>query len=153
MTWLLVPFFFQGIVMFFDEFYYHHRRGLPLWERLGHPVDTLSLLACMLYLLWVPYSPGALKGYIALALTSSLLVTKDEFVHAEVCPKGEHFVHALLFLLHPTILALAGLVWPVIPHDRFVQVALSLYSGSMALFCLYQIFFWNFLWQRRCKKQ
>jgi len=25
-----------------DEFYFHRRRGLPRWERLAHPLDTMT---------------------------------------------------------------------------------------------------------------
>ena len=83
---LLVPFFLQILIISFDEFYFHVRRGLPKWERLGHPLDTLTVLACFCFVLFVPYSPFSLKVYIALALFSCIFVTKDEFVHKEHCP-------------------------------------------------------------------
>ncbi|MBU6446621.1 MAG: hypothetical protein KGQ49_04415, partial [Verrucomicrobia bacterium] len=77
----LFPFALQAICMLFDESYFHIRRGLPLWERIGHPIDTLSVLICMGFVLWVPFSKETLIVYILLAAFSSILVTKDEFVH------------------------------------------------------------------------
>ena len=47
---LLAPMIIQGLFMFVDEFYYHHKRGLPRWERMGHPADTISVLICFLIL-------------------------------------------------------------------------------------------------------
>ncbi len=52
---LAVPFALQGLAILVDEFYFHRRRGLPIWERWGHPLDTLSLLICWLFLLCLPY--------------------------------------------------------------------------------------------------
>ena len=41
---LYLPFAVQGLAILVDEFWFHHRRGLPRWERLGHPIDTLPLI-------------------------------------------------------------------------------------------------------------
>jgi hypothetical protein len=63
--WILIlPFVAQGLAIAVDEFYFHRKRGLPRWERVGHPVDTFSVLLCFLFVLFVPYSEGALMGYI-----------------------------------------------------------------------------------------
>ncbi len=115
MQWMiLIPFIVQMAVITFDEFYFHVRRGLPKWERIGHPLDTLTVLGCFAFIAWVPYSPLTLKLYIGLALFSCLFVTKDEFVHKECCPASEQWLHALLFLNHPVVLTAAGLLWPII---------------------------------------
>src|SRR5438105_13033611 len=103
----LIPFILQAIAMIFDEGYFHIRRGLPRWERIGHPVDTLSVIACMGFVLFVPFSTSTLVGYIALAAFSSILVTKDEFVHKHHCPATEQWLHALFFTLHPITLTCA----------------------------------------------
>ncbi len=44
---LLAPLAVQGIAMAVDELHFHRRRGLGRWERLGHPLDTLTVLACI----------------------------------------------------------------------------------------------------------
>lgn len=161
-SWILVPFILQAIVIGIDEGYFHIKRGLPKWERIGHPVDTLSLLGCLCYALMVPPSPIAIKGFIALAIFSCLLVTKDEFVHKHHCPASEQWLHALLFINHPILLTSLGLLWPFVHaqegisslaiwHEAvgflkgflYVQIALT------SLFMLYQIIYWNFL----CKEQ
>jgi 2-polyprenyl-6-hydroxyphenyl methylase/3-demethylubiquinone-9 3-methyltransferase len=42
-----------------------------------------------------------------------LFVTKDEPAHSKYCSSGEHWLHAMLFILHPLVLLSAGLLWPV----------------------------------------
>lgn len=157
---LLAPFFVQTLVILFDEFYFHVRRGLPKWERIGHPLDTLSVLICFMLILWVPYSSLALKIYIALAIFSCIFVTKDEFVHKECCPASEQWLHALLFLNHPVVLTAAGLLWSVVggtgaplwlsgllPYAAVLRSFLLLQSGLIGVFFLYQLIYWNFLWK------
>ena len=82
----LIPFGLQALVIACDEWIFHHKRGLPKWERIGHPLDTLSLLICSILPLWLPFNSFNLKLYIALSAVSCLMVTKDEFVHKEHCP-------------------------------------------------------------------
>lgn len=159
-TLSLIPFALQALCMVFDEGYFHIRRGLPKWERIGHPIDTFSVLVCMGFILFVPFSKMALIFYIALAAFSSLLVTKDEFVHKEHCPAAEQWLHALLFTLHPITLTVAGFIWPVTQHVEVAPwiaswldhpAALLLFLQGqfalMATFLLYQIIFWNLVWQ------
>jgi len=146
--------------MLFDEGYFHIRRGLPKWERIGHPIDTASVLLCMGMVLFVPFSKAMLLVYIALAAFSCILVTKDEFVHKEHCPAAENWLHALLFTLHPITLTSAGFIWPVTQGVEVASwitnlfddpIALSFFLkmqfGAMSVFLIYQIIFWNILWQ------
>lgn len=156
----LIPFALQFLAMAFDEGYFHIRRGLPKWERIGHPIDTLSVLACMGFILFVPFSINTLILYIALASFSSILVTKDEFVHKHHCPASENWLHAILFTLHPITLTCAGFIWPVVQGievtpwiarwlDNPVQLSLFLHMQffATALFMIYQIVFWNVIWK------
>lgn len=156
---ILIPFVVQAAATFLDEGIFHIKRGLPRWERIGHPLDTLSVLACFLFALLVPYSSLALKIYIGLALFSCLLVTKDEFVHKHHCPASEQWLHALLFLNHPVVLTGAGLMWPVIhgagpswllgwlTHPEFLRLFLVGQAVMAFLFFLYQVIYWNFIWK------
>jgi hypothetical protein len=157
---LSLPFLLQMIVITFDEFYFHVRRGLPKWERVGHPLDTLTVLACFAFVLFVPYSPLCLKIYIALAVFSCFFVTKDEFVHKEHCPASEQWLHALLFINHPIVLTAAGLLWPLIskvavpswlstliPFSDTLRLALLAQVACVFVFFTYQIVYWNFLWK------
>jgi hypothetical protein len=159
---ILLPFALQAIAIVFDEGYFHYRRGLPLWERIGHPIDTLSVVLCMGFVLFVPFSIKTLIIYVVLSSFSCLLVTKDEFVHKEHCPAAENWLHALLFTLHPITLASAGCIWPVVQgvevspwlshwltHPRELQTFLYLQFAMMTLFMSYQIIFWNFLWKEK----
>ena len=154
----LIPFALQAIVIGLDEGVFHLKRDLPKWERIGHPLDTLTVIACMGYVLWVPFSTSTLIGYITLALFSTLFVTKDEFVHKEHCPASEQWLHAVLFTLHPLTLTVAGFVWPVAQgvvvtpwiaewldsKDALRQFLLTQFV-FMNLFCVYQVVYWNFV--------
>ncbi len=150
----------QALCMIFDEGYFHIRRGLPLWERIGHPIDTLSVILCMGFVLFVPFSKLALLFYFLLASFSSLLVTKDEFVHKEHCPASENWLHAVLFTLHPITLTAAGFMWPVVQgvevspwianwldHPNALHLFLKVQFGVMTLFFSYQVLFWNVVWK------
>jgi hypothetical protein len=163
MWWIaIIPFALQALAIFFDEAIYHVKRGLPKWEQLGHPLDTLTVLVCMAYVIWVPFSKIALIIYVFLAIFSSLFVTKDEFVHKDYCPASEQWLHAILFTLHPIALISAGFIWPVVQGvsvenwiasclDNPPSLRLFLYGqfGAMSLFFLYQIVFWNILWKNK----
>jgi hypothetical protein len=159
---VLIPFLMQAAVMFFDEFYFHVRRGLPKWERIGHPLDTLTVLLCMAYVVWIPFSGSALVVYVLLAGFSSLFVTKDEFIHKEHCPASEQWLHALLFTLHPITLCCAGFMWPVaqgvevtpwvtrwLDHPEALHTFLQMQFGAMSLFFVYQVFYWNYVYDQQ----
>lgn len=140
--WLLLPFIAQAGVMFVDEFKLHRLRGLPAWERWGHPIDTSSVLACYVFCLFVRPSESYLTIYVALSVFSSLLITKDEFVHARQSVGAfEHWLHALLFVLHPIVLMAAGVLWwRGTLEPLWVQAILTL------AFLLYQLLYWNAPW-------
>jgi 2-polyprenyl-6-hydroxyphenyl methylase/3-demethylubiquinone-9 3-methyltransferase len=138
---LLVPIGLQGLAMAVDEGWFHRRRGLPRWERIGHPLDTLTIVLCMAWLLVVsPGTSGALPVYIALAVISTVFVTKDEPVHARTCSAGEHWLHAVLFALHPIVLAAVALLWWT-GHTTVIAVEL----GLALAFGAYQVVYWNVL--------
>jgi len=161
---LLVPIVLQILAMVFDEFYYHWKRGLPKWERVGHPIDTMSVISCFALTVFFEFSINNLAIYLGLALFSSLLVTKDEFVHAECCEPAESWLHSVLFVLHPLVLLSMGFgwwlssmetsVWPVgflnsleIGPDH-VQFFLQTQLIMITLFFFYQTIYWNFYDQR-----
>jgi hypothetical protein len=136
---LLLPIVAQTAVMAVDEGFFHRRRGLPRWERLGHPVDTLSVAACYAWLV----GGGGRYGYAALAVLSSLLVTKDEPVHARACSPGEHWCHALLFVLHPMVF-LAVWLGAASGHAPWLP---SVMLGASLVFALYQFGYWRWFWK------
>lgn len=137
------PFGIQALATMADEFYFHRRRGLPRWERIGHPLDTLTVLGCYAVALALPLTATSLRVYLALAAFSCLFVTKDELVHAKHCDPLEHWVHALLFVLHPVVLASMGFLWLREARTMMLaQCALTLAFG------LYQTLYWNTKWMR-----
>ncbi len=159
---ILAPFLVQSITIFVDEFYFHWKRGLPRWERIGHPLDTLSVLICFLWVLFLPCTGLYLKVYVGLAIFSCILVTKDEFVHKECCPAAEQWLHAILFLNHPLTLTLLGCLWPLLHgaelpsfltsyavHQGLVKGVLVAQAGFTALFGCYQLIYWNFIWKEK----
>jgi hypothetical protein len=109
-VWLL-PFGAQALLMALDEGWFHRRRGLSRREWIGHALDSLGFLACLLLPLFLAPTPGHLALFAGLGLGSCLLVTKDEFLHQRLCTGGEHACHAGLFLLHPLVLLASGYLW------------------------------------------
>ncbi len=136
---LLIPVAIQSIAMFVDEFYFHRKRGLPRWERVGHPIDTLSVLLCYLFLLVTLPTQENIYIYAGLCAFSCLLITKDEFVHSERCEASENWLHAILFVLHPITFLSAGIMWY---QDLSVDF-LFLQPLVVAGFMLYQIIYWS----------
>ena len=123
----------------FDEFYFHHRRGLPTWERRGHPLDTLTVLLCFGFLLWFPPTEVNLGIYAGLAIFSCVFVTKDEAVHLKHCTAAENWLHAILFILHPVVFIAAGMLWFSQDSVQILQLQTLIVFG----FLLYQIGYWN----------
>lgn len=163
---LILPFLLQMVTIGVDEGVFHIKRGLPKWERIGHPLDTLSLILCMLIVVFLPFSQSMLSLYCICALISCLMVTKDEFVHKHHCPALEHWLHACLFLLHPITLFAAAIAWPItqeLPiaawlmpfatHPQALTLFLKIQTLMMTLFFIYQVVFWNFIWRNHPVKK
>lgn len=154
---VVIPFLLQVVCMGVDELYFHRKRSLPLWERLGHPLDTLTVLLCMLWLLFVPPMPQSVVVFIVLSAFSCFFITKDERIHHRHCQAGEHWLHAVLFILHPIILIAAAALWPAVhgqPSAWFYYTGFErffMYSSTFLIFLfgLYQFIYWNLLWKPR----
>lgn len=142
MKWLYVPFLIQGFIMGVDEVL-HLRRKLPRWERIGHPLDTLTVVTPYIFVLMTSYTETMAKFYIGLCLFSCLFVTKDEFIHAKSCSPFEQWLHSLLFILHPMTFLCAGMIWKDDPKDNFLIMQASL----IVVFFIYQTLRWNFSWE------
>lgn len=154
LAWTL-PFLLQGFAIGIDEFYFHRKRGLPLWEKLGHPCDTLSLLLPTLLALCAPWTPAFLATFAALAIISCICVTKDEVLHPALCSVGEHWLHACLFLLHPVVLAATLFLWgarlgidfgalPLLDSASAI-ILLGLQGVACGSFLFYQLAYWGFI--------
>jgi 2-polyprenyl-6-hydroxyphenyl methylase/3-demethylubiquinone-9 3-methyltransferase len=136
--WLL-PFALQGLAMGVDEFGYHRRRAVPRWEWLGHLLDTLVFLGCLACPLLLAPAPAHVRLFAGLAAGSCLLITKDELIHQRLCSGGEHWLHAVLFILHPVVLIATAMLWlgagamePVAARALLLLQAL-LVAGFLAL--------------------
>lgn len=143
---LLLPFVVQAAAIVVDEGAFHRRRGLPRWERIGHPLDTLTMTACYAWLLLARPSTTSGLGFVALAAFSCLFVTKDELVHARRCSPAEHWTHAVLFVIHPVVLAVAAFAWWT--HDPAARALLGFQLAATAAFAAYQTLYWNGPWRR-----
>lgn len=142
---LLIPLALQGLAMAFDEFYFHHRRGLGRWERIGHPLDTITVLLCFVFLVLAPVTETNLYIYAGLSFFSCVFVTKDEFVHTELCEARENWLHALLFVLHPIVFLSSGVIW----YFQMDNTFLILQSAVLVAFLMYQISYWSFYGRRQ----
>jgi 2-polyprenyl-6-hydroxyphenyl methylase/3-demethylubiquinone-9 3-methyltransferase len=149
-----LPFLLQGGLMLIDEGF-HMRRGLPAWERWGHPLDTFLAAACFALALLAPVPPFGIGLYAAAAALACLSVTKDEWVHARHCSGTESWLHACLFLLHPVVLALAG-IWAFGAAGHGLGAAghagfgtfLAIQAALTVAFGIWQIAYWNGPWGR-----
>jgi len=128
----------QGVLIAIDEFVFHHRRYMPRWERIGHPVDTFTVLFCFMFLILTEPSNTHRQIYYGLATISCLMISKDEWAHKKYCQASEMWLHALLFIMHPLILLSALAEWP--------GNKMNLYFVGAAIlpFFFYQIIYWNF---------
>jgi hypothetical protein len=154
----LVVFFliFHCSLLCLDEFYFHYRRGLPKWEIIGHPLDTLTILFGILFLKYRSYSEDNLKIYIIISFFSCIFVTKDELLHHKLCTTGEMWVHGLLLICHPIIFICAAYIkwFPHSPQDKYFYQLMSLnrsfnqLPNTMMLILVYEIIFWSVVWKR-----
>lgn len=160
---LLVPIALQALAIGVDERVFHRRRTLPRWERIGHPLDAATVLACYAWVFCFAPSRAAVGGYAVLALFSCVFVTKDEAVHARLCTPEEHWLHAVLFMLHPMVLASIALLWPALRGpgspaplwlgDRdAARAALVASAAATSVFAAFQAFYWN-VWRSRTRAQ
>jgi hypothetical protein len=146
---LLLPAVLQMLAMLADEGWYHRKRGLPKWERLGHPLDTLSVAACYGCLVGTSPGPHALAAYVGLAAFSCLFITKDEFVHSRLCDAHESWLHAVLFVLHPVVFLAFGVIWWSGQNTWLIQAQLA----ATVAFAAYQLLYWSVLWNPPVRSQ
>lgn len=139
MPWLFVPISLQAIAMFFDEFYFHRKRGLKKWEQLGHPVDTFFVFLSYLFIAFNAPNELNIKIYIGLCVLSSLIITKDEFVHTVECSAWENWLHSILFVLHPITFMAAGFIWFLNLSPTFLIIQ----PIVLFIVMVYQFFYWR----------
>jgi hypothetical protein len=140
---LLAPAGLQAAAMVLDELWFHRRRRLPKWERVGHPLDTLITALCYVWLvLRAPSEPHGLTIYVALAAFSCLFITKDELVHARCCEPRELWLHAVLFVLHPVVFLGFGILWLAGEGSWIIRAQLLATLG----FAGYQVVYWSLPW-------
>jgi hypothetical protein len=146
MSYLYLPFIFQSILMGIDE-HLHRKRGLGMWERLGHPLDTLTVFVPLSYISKNDFSSTRQIVYIILSIFSCFFITKDEFVHARECSPFENWLHSLLFVLHPLIFLCSGIIWRYHPENNFLFIQ----SLLICIFMIYQVLQWSLKWKQKVR--
>lgn len=143
-SWLLwataVTMGLQALLLSVDELVYHRRRGLGRFERIGHPVDSFCFFLPLAVQAWLPAEAPYTYVYVVLALLSSLVITKDEFIHVAHCSASEQWLHAMLFVVHAPVLVGLGALW-------WLDAGSGLRHGApwMVLgFLTHQIVYWGF---------
>lgn len=154
----LAPFLIQALALVVDEFHCHYKRSLPRWERIGHPLDTLTVLVAMSLPVFSVFGEGTLLAFIIAGLASCFFVTKDEWIHSQECSGFEHWLHAVLFVCHPMTFVSAAFFWllrdrPTLLSGREEGAALAslVLNGQFLLlsgFLSYQVVYWNFFRKR-----
>lgn len=137
---LVIVWVIQGLCMFVDEFYFHHKRGLGRWESIGHPVDTFFFL--LPFIVCLNFAPAEVSEniFIASSIISTLIITKDEWIHTEQSSPSENWLHSLLFILHPLSLGVLYFYWQ--NDEKFLII---FQTGIISLFFIYQVVYWNIL--------
>lgn len=128
------------LAMSVDEWVFHRNREMPRWERLGHPLDTFSVLLCVLFTLLFQPSASHVYTFTILALVSCVFITKDEWMHAKHCTRGEHILHGFLFFFHPIVLWQIYGLWMMGPSSQGTLQAAA-FGLSIAMF--YQWAYWR----------
>lgn len=129
----------QGAAIIADEMIFHRKRGLPRWEKIGHPIDTMTVIACLMFLALTNRTPTTEIIYYVMAGFSCVFVTKDEWVHRKFCSAEEMWLHAILFMMHPLLLFTAMNEWETI------RGTLTMVSAGIFGFLVYQVIYWNFI--------
>lgn len=142
MSVFYLPFIIQGLLMGIDE-RIHLRRGLGRWERLGHPLDSLTVFVPLSFIALNKFSNDHLIVFMILSVFSCLFVTKDEFVHRKECDLLESWLHALLYIFHPIVFTTSALLWKFYPEDPFIHYQPII----VGLFMVYQILKWSIPWK------
>ena len=135
----------QAAAMSWDELVLHRRRRLGAVESWGHVADSLSYLIALAIAALAPVAPPWKAAYVCAAVFSCALITKDEWIHAEECEPSEHWIHAVLFVTHPCVLILVGILW-IRGEAGVLRLILP---GAVALFCAYQAVYWIAMGRRR----
>jgi hypothetical protein len=148
---LVIPLLLQGGLMVFDEIFFHQERGLPKWEILGHPLDTITVLMPLLYALLFKFNQFNIFIYILLSLFSCLFIVKDEWIHKDLCSKGEMITHALLFIVHPMVFFSIFIFWQfenqvILGSFITAKMMVILQLFLTCLFLIYQIIFCRFFY-------
>lgn len=146
MSYLYLPFIIQTFLMMIDE-HLHKKRGLGTWERLGHPVDTLTVFVPLAYVATNDFTEDRQTVFIILSVFSCLVITKDEFIHTRECRTFENWLHSLLFIFHPMIFLCTGILWKYHPGNEFINYQAML----VGIFMIYQIMRWSFPWKEIIK--
>ncbi len=140
MTWV---FALQAVLMLVDEFVCHYRREVPKWERVGHPVDTLTVFLPLAVTIFFAPNANTEIVFIALSVFSCVCITKDEWIHARHCSGFEHWLHAMLFVLHPVLFFVAYRIWHDADANAFGAILLKGQTVAVFIFFFYQVWFWN----------
>jgi 2-polyprenyl-6-hydroxyphenyl methylase/3-demethylubiquinone-9 3-methyltransferase len=112
---------------------------------MGHALDTLVFLACLtLPILVAPTAPN-IRLFAWMAVGSCLLITKDEFIHQRLCSGGEHWLHAVLFILHPIVLFATAFLWISIGPAALSRVPASSLSPAAWVLLLQVVLVSGFL--------
>ncbi|WP_285570474.1 bifunctional 2-polyprenyl-6-hydroxyphenol methylase/3-demethylubiquinol 3-O-methyltransferase UbiG [Geothrix limicola] len=120
-------------------------------------LDSLVFLACLVLPVLVAPTPSNIRLFSGMAVCSCLLITKDEFIHQRLCSGGEHWLHAVLFILHPIVLLATAMLWIDLGSAALSQTfprplaawLLQLQAALVFGFLVYQIaeWFWRARWE------
>ena len=128
----------QAALMIVDERVFHRARSLGEWESWGHVADSAVFAAALAPAALLAPAHGPAMLYAAGAVASTLLVTKDEWIHAGECGGAEQWLHSLLFVLHPCVFLSVAALWSR-GEGGLLRAGLP---AVVAAYSFYQWFYW-----------
>lgn len=138
----------HGCITMYDELFLHRKRGLTLYEARLHWIDTALVVFVQALAVFCEPTGFTMTLYLLAAILSCLSITKEEWLHREVCSGSEHWLHAMMFMLHPLSLLAAGITWqrldrPLIHLADWRLNVLLVYTAGTAIFLVYEMFYWR----------
>lgn len=101
----------QGTLSLLDEALFHRWRVLGRTESWSHVFDTGFFALTISMPAFLTPTKTRLALFVLGALISSVGITKDNWIHERECSPGEQWIHSLLFVLHPLVLATLAWLW------------------------------------------
>lgn len=131
-----------------DELLFHKKRLISKTERLNQILNMVFLGILVFIPFGIRYSDHLHSYFGLMALSSMVLIARQEWVPNAFSPK-ERGLHSLIYMLHPIVIAFLGMLWMLLSGISLVtemvlpfsltglRSLLSMYLGAVAVTAYY----------------